>query len=227
MTPAPQPPEETFCMACGPQVALERHDGAVLRCPRCGDQQAVPDLPLFVVTGASGTGKTTITGPLRRVLPGCEVFDADVILQTAALGWETFGNTWLRLAHAIALNGRVTVLCGSLMPGSLEALPARKLIGPIRACTLDCPDNVLAARLSARPAWRGTSTEPAIARHQKFAAWLRANIRPCYDTSQLSPEQAAERVAAWVTRSLAGAGGEAGPAAPGGSVQDGVGPTGG
>ncbi|HTQ88743.1 MAG TPA: hypothetical protein VMK84_04545 [Streptosporangiaceae bacterium] len=34
----------------------------------------------------------------------------------AALGWDTWRNTWLRLAHAIALNGRVTVLCGSLMP---------------------------------------------------------------------------------------------------------------
>jgi len=109
MTPPMQPPEETFCLTCGPDAALERHDGAVLHCPRCGTREPVPDFPLFVVTGASGTGKTTITEPLRRTLPGCDVFDTDIILQVAELGWDTWRNTWLRLAHAIALNGRVTV----------------------------------------------------------------------------------------------------------------------
>ena len=87
-------------MNCGPDTVLERHGGPVLHCPRCGIPQPVPDLPLFVVTGASGTGKTTITGPLRRALPGCDVFDADIILQVAALGWDNWRNTWLRLAHA-------------------------------------------------------------------------------------------------------------------------------
>jgi hypothetical protein len=32
----------------------------------------------------------------------------------AALGWDTWGNTWLRIAHAIALNGRETILAGRL-----------------------------------------------------------------------------------------------------------------
>src|SRR5690348_6827681 len=122
MTQSAQPPEETFCLDCGPDVALERHDGALLHCPRCGTGQPVPDFPPFIVTGASGTGKTTITEPLRRALPGCDVFDTDIILQVAALGLDTWRNTWLRLAHAIALNGRVTVLCGSLMPDQLEQI---------------------------------------------------------------------------------------------------------
>src|SRR5215475_5778239 len=187
MTPSEQPPEETFCLTCGPDVALERRGGAVLHCPRCGTQQPVPDFPLFVVTGASGAGKTTITGPLRRALPGCEVCHADTILQVAALGWDTWRNTWLRLAHDIALNGRVTVLCGSLMPSQMETLPARKLVGPIRFCTLDCRDTV---------------TEDAIARHQRFAAWLRAHIQPCYDTSQDTPAETAERIATRITRSM-------------------------
>jgi hypothetical protein len=73
----------------------------------------------------------------------------------------------------------VAVLCGSLLPSRLETLPARKLVGPIRFCTLECPDTVLAGRLRRRPAWRGTSTKDAIARHQRFAAWLRAHIQPC------------------------------------------------
>jgi hypothetical protein len=64
----------------------------------------------------------------------------------------------------------VTILCGSLLPSQLETLPARKLVGPIRFCTL--------------------------------AAWLRANIQPCYDTSQLTPAETAERIATWISRSI-------------------------
>lgn len=203
-----QPPPELFCMNCGPGVAAERRDGAVLRCPRCGDEQPVPDLPLFVVTGASGTGKSTVTGPLRRQLPDCEIFDTDALLHVAALGLDTYRGTWLRLAHDIALNGRVTVLAGSLLPSQLETLPGRKLIGPVRFCTLDCPDDVIAERLRSRPSWRGASDETVIAEHQRFAAWLRARIRPCYDTSVLSPAQTAGQIAAWVRQDLAGTGTE-------------------
>jgi hypothetical protein len=137
--------------------------------------------------------------PLRRRLPpDCEVFETDVILHVAALGWDTWRNTWLQLAHAIALNGRATVLCGSLLPEQREALPARRLVGPIRFCNLDCPDELLAERLVARPAWRGSSAEATIVEHQRFAAWLRARIQPTFDTSVLSVDEVADRVAGWV-----------------------------
>jgi gluconate kinase len=193
-------------MQCGPGTALQPDRPArLLRCPRCGGERRLPGLPLFVVTGASGTGKSTIAEPLRRRLPDCEVFDADVILHVAALGWDTWRNTWLQLAHAIALNGRATVLCGSLLPEQLEGLPARRLVGPIHCCNLDCPDAVLAERLRARPAWRGSSHEANIVEHQRFAARLRAQIRPTFDTSVLSVEEVADRVAGWVHRLLVGA----------------------
>jgi hypothetical protein len=202
---AVQPPEETFCLDCGPDAALERHGGAgnaMLRCPRCGAGQRIPALPLFLVTGASGSGKTTIIGQLRSRLPECDVFEVDATLQVAALGWEVWRNTWLRVVHEVARNGRVSVLCGSLQPDQLEDLPARRLIGPVHCCALDCPDAVRASRLRVRPAWRGTSTEEAIARHQGYAAWLRANIDPCFDTSLLTPGEVAAQVATWVRRQL-------------------------
>ncbi len=195
----PQPPEEIFCMTCGPGTVLERDPRPpALRCPRCGAVQRLPALPLFVVTGASAAGKSTVAGPLRRLLPDCDVFDVDITLQVAALGWDTWRNTWLRLAHEVALNGRVTVLCGSLMPDQLERVPARKLLGPIHFCTLDCPDDILAARLRARPAWRHGTIETVVPEHQRFAAWIRTQVQPCFDTSKLTPGEAAEHIAAWV-----------------------------
>ena len=203
----PLPPEEVFCMICGPGAVLEREPLApVLNCPQCWRSVRVPGLPLFVVTGASGAGKTTVTEPLRRLLPDCDVFEADSTLRVAALGLDTWRNTWLRLVHEVALNGRVTVLCGSLMPDQLESVPARKLLGPIHFCNLDCRDDVLAERLRARPSWRHRSSESAILDHQRFAAWLRTHIQPCWDSSVLTPGEVAGQIATWVRHTLGNAG---------------------
>lgn len=186
-------------MDCGPGTTLEADpEEHRLRCPACGSESWLPASPLFVVTGASGTGKSTITAPLRSLLPECLVLETDVTLHVAALGWDTWRNTWLQLAHAAALGGQVTLLTGSLTPDQLERLPARKLIGPIHFALLDCPDDVLADRLRARPAWRGSSTEAKIIEHQRFEAWLRARITPSFDTSTASAAEVADRIAAWV-----------------------------
>jgi predicted kinase len=195
-----KPPDEVFCLQCGPGTVVEAQPSAGrLLCPQCGEHSRLPALPLFVVTGARGVGKTTITEPLRPLLPGCLVFEADLTLHVAALGWETWRNTWLQLAHAAGLGGHPVVLTGSLTPDQLERLPARRLVGPIYFANLDCSDDVRAARLSARPAWRGTSSEAAIAQHQRFAAWLRSIIQPTFDTSAVTPEEVARQVANWVS----------------------------
>jgi hypothetical protein len=199
MSQPERPPDEVFCLGCGPQAVLAADPGAHrLCCPCCGAGSWLPALPLFVVTGASGAGKTTITGPLRELLPGYLVIEADVILHIAALGWDIWRNTWLQLVHAAALGGQVTVLTGSLTPDQMERLPARRLIGPIHFAVLDCNDDVLAGRLQARPAWRGTSSEAVIAEQQRFAAWLRARITPAFDTGIASIADVAGQVAAWV-----------------------------
>jgi hypothetical protein len=207
MSSAERPPAEVFCLDCGPEAVLERDPALpVLRCVSCGALTEIPALPLFVVTGASGVGKTTVTGLLRRLLPECVVFEGDPINQIAALGWGVFQDTWLRVAAEVALNGRATVLCTSVMPDALDVLPARKLLGPVYFGNLDCPDEILAARLRARPSWRNSSTDEVVATHQRFAAWLRGHIDPTWDTSKLTPDETAQRIAAWVRAHLAAGG---------------------
>ncbi|MGH3488678.1 MAG: hypothetical protein ACRDP8_12305 [Actinopolymorphaceae bacterium] len=203
MTPtAEQPVQGEFCMRCGPDTGLHPYgDGSLLRCACCGWERVVPRRPLFVVTGPSGVGRTTIMPALARSLTGCEVFDVDLTLHVAALGGDVWLNTWLQLAHGIALNGRSTVLCGSLMPDYLEELPARRLVGPIHFCLLDAPDEVLVERLRARPEWRGGDGE-FVARRLKFAAWLRNHIQPSFSSFGCEPAIVADRVADWITSSL-------------------------
>lgn len=190
-------------MECGPDTTLDSDLQAhVLRCPRCDAEQPLPAYPLFVVTGASGAGKTTIIDLLRHRVPSCEVFDSDLILRVAELGWDIWRNTWLQLAYAISMNGRATVLCGPLVPDQFERLPGRRLVGPIHFGHLDCRDDLLAERLRARPAWRRSSSEEFIARQCGFAAWLRSNIHPTFDTSVMSPEAVADCVADWIRPQL-------------------------
>ena len=68
---------------------------------------------------------------------------------------------------------------------------------------------MLAARLRARPSWRHSSLETAIVEHQRFAAWLRTHIQPCYDTSALTPDETAAQIAGsgadWTVKAPGGA----------------------
>jgi hypothetical protein len=82
----------------------------VLRCEACGGVVAVNILPLFVVTGASGAGKSTIAPALRSRLRECVVFDKDLIWGAS---WDQVYNNWLRIAYSIAQGGRHTVICGT------------------------------------------------------------------------------------------------------------------
>jgi ribosomal protein S27AE len=100
MSDAVKPPDEVFCMDCGPGTIMEADPRAQrLRCLRCGAESWLPALPLFVVTGASGTGKSTITEPLRSLLPGCQVFETDVMrfssIEAQIIEHQRFAS-WLR-----------------------------------------------------------------------------------------------------------------------------------
>ena len=130
---------------------------------------AVGDVAGHVVCTRGHVGDAPVLGlgPLS-VRPDSQRRGAGSALMHAALGWDMWRDTWLRLAHGAALNGRVTVLCGSLLQSQLESVPARKFLGPIHFCNLDCPDAVLAERLRARPSWRHSCIETAIPRAPAF-----------------------------------------------------------
>jgi len=102
------------CRGCGgyiqPIVSVEAQS---MQCPVCDHVEPQRIGPLWLVTGASGVGKTTVVDALRPLLPDWEVFDTDII---HAADWQQHRSNWLRLAHAIAQNGRYTLLCGTLLP---------------------------------------------------------------------------------------------------------------
>jgi hypothetical protein len=165
-----------YCQRCDVPVAM-RPQGDLAQCPACGSTERALRLPLFVVTGASGSGKTTVHPYVVAALPDCVVFDVDWLIDpfeaaSRPINWAALRDAWVSVAHGVAQGGRHTVLLGSFMPEQLLDTPARKWVADIHFAVVDCDDDVRRARLSARPPWR----ERAIERHISFAAHLRRTV---------------------------------------------------
>jgi hypothetical protein len=172
-----------------------------IRCPQCGYVAASRILPLCIVTGASGVGKTAVVRELHRLLPEWDVFETDIL---HGADWQQVKCNWLRIAYAIAQSGRYTLLCGTLLPEQVDQCDHRPLFSRVYYLNLHCDDATRAARLRARPAWRGCD-EAFIAQHQQFAQWLLDHAAtafdspmPTIDTTHQTPRQVAEQICAWV-----------------------------
>ena len=118
-----------------------------------------------------------------------------------------FRATWLRLAAMIGQSGRPVLLCGTVVPAELEPLPERVLFRRIDYLALLVEPDVLAARLRARPAWRGWD-EARIVEMVEFAERLRrtaSTMEPpveVLETTGLDAAATATRVRSWVLRRL-------------------------
>jgi hypothetical protein len=195
-----------YCQSCDTPVVMEPHDGHAV-CPQCGRADDAAALrPLFIVTGASGAGKTAVLVPLARRLQGrCVTFDVDLLMDAAGalsgsqpVNWPAFRDAWLAVAHGVAQSGMPTVLLGPFIPSHLEDLPARRWVADIHFLALDCPDELRRARISARPPWRSRDIEEQV----EFGRWLRRNIPDRVDTSTGTPDDTAAAITAWIDRHL-------------------------
>jgi len=154
-------------------------------------------LPLFVVTGSSGTGKTTVCSLVRELLPDFDVFDMDIINN---VDWQIAKANWLRIAYSISLSGRGTVLCGTMVPENIESADHKDKFDRILYINLHCNDSTREERLKAR-GWK----DSVINEYKDFANWLIQNSNIAFDppmptinTSELTPEEVAQEIKDWV-----------------------------
>jgi hypothetical protein len=180
--------------------------GDLAVCGVCGWSERALRLPLFVVTGAAGSGKSTVRQPLIDALPECAVFDANWLYDSArrmslpdSMDWTSFRDAWLAVAHGVAQVGRATVLIGTFLPSEMAVLPARRWIGDIHFAALDCSDDVRLARLASRSEWRRRDADEEVA----FASLVRSSVEPAVRTDSQSPDAVAAELAAWVRSRLA------------------------
>ena len=149
-TPSPESRLGIFCDRCG-RYAIRRTarvgNTGTFRCNDCHRKFERRISPLFIVTGASGTGKSSIIPHLQRELTECAVLDKDAMWATT---WDMAYNNLFRIASAIAQGGRSTVIVGTILPEMLEPLSDRCLAGEIRYANLHCDDATRAHRLRTR-----------------------------------------------------------------------------
>ena len=186
-------------------------EGPYAVCPVCEYQHKFIRLPLFVLTGASGVGKTTACVVLAAKTTNFVVLESDILwrdeFNQPETNYRTYREMWLRVCKNISQAGKPVILCGAGIPAQFEECVERRYFSDLHYLALVCEDEVLASRLRSRPAWRGVSAD-YIDRHVEFNRWLKANAQntlppmSTLDTSEISVSETVERVKQWAVNRL-------------------------
>jgi len=204
------------CQNCG----MWRRDkiidptGPVAICPECGHQHPFKMLPLLIVSGAGGAGKSSVCQALAGKIDEAVLLEGDIIWRPEFNqpddAFRGFFEAWLRIAMNVGQSGRPVVLFGAGMgvPANMEPCIHRRYFSRLSYLALVCDDDLLAERLRARPEWRGCADPAFIAAHQQFNRWFReegpttAPGIDLLDTTNVSPADTASQVAAWIRNQL-------------------------
>ena len=201
------------CFQCGMYHADKVIDpaGPFAVCPECGYKHPFRQLPLLIVSGASGTGKSTVCQRLLGQMTQAVLLDSDILWRPEFNAPETnyrdFFETWLRVCKNISQSGRPVALFGAGIgvPENIEPCIERRYFSSVHYLALVCSDETLARRLQARPVWRGTWTPAYIEEHTRFNRWFKAyESQPpikLIDTTDILPEETALQVGSWIAES--------------------------
>jgi len=181
-------------------------------CPHCNYGSQFVMLPLFIVTGASGSGKTTVALKLARQMKDVVVLDQDILwnetFNAPDDNYKAFRNTWLRMAKNINQAGRPVVLFGSAIPEQFESLNERRYIEKTHYLSLYCSPEELTNRLKARPHWRKSDAEENLNSMLEFNNWLKQNAEKTepkmslLDTTETEISGTVEAIQKWVEERL-------------------------
>lgn len=160
-------------------------------------------LPLFIITGASGVGKTTVMQILRDLMPEFVVFSTDIDnfgTTAAKLEYQDRHNLLLHFAYAVAQSGRGTIICGTFMPWDAQKCDTYNNFSKVCFINLHCDDATRNSRLRNRDD-KAMWTDDMLKQHEQFAQWLLDNAEthynppmPTIDTTSTSPSQVAEQI---------------------------------
>lgn len=158
--------------------------------------------PIFLITGASGSGKTTIIPELLKQCSEYIILDLDAIYGPIK-EWALIKNVWIHFAKQISMNGRTTILCGTFMPEEYDAVDLKDYFKPY-FIGLYCDDRTRELRLRAR-GW----SEELIKSHKEFNDWILNNAEtafkpsmPLINTTSTNPSEVTKKIKTIVNQVL-------------------------
>lgn len=188
-----------ICPHCGlyqteKQVRFAGGQG-IARCMACGGEYAYRALPLFIVLGASGTGKTTLALRLQREQDRIIVLDGDLLWRQEFLGEgnAAFFSVWMNLALNISQCGKPVLLTMGGKPDDFLNNPQARFFPAIHVLGLCAQEEDLAARLRARPSWRNSASEEFLESMLRYNAAVR-QLAPALDTSRRDERACAQEI---------------------------------
>ena len=199
------------CPHCG-AYAVEKFidpSGPFAICPFCHHAHPFLQQPLFIITGASGAGKTTVCDGLVPLMRDqCVMLETDILWGVTPVGSDTYHNMWLRIAKNIAQAGLPVVLCGTDLPEDVEECPERRYFSTVYYLAMVVDDPLLAERLKQRPQWRQSGSTEFVERMVQFNRWLKAHASTTnppmtlYESNDQSIAQTTDEVAGWIMKRL-------------------------
>lgn len=175
-------------------------DGEHIICPNCNSRWKFKSLPLFILTGCSGVGKTTTAQELQQRETNYIVMDADIFTFMGE-DYAARAEQLLHFSKNIMQGGKPLMWT---MAGALEQLEKsynRRFFSNIYFLCLVCSDDELVVRMRNG---RGITNEQWIQGSLDHNAYLRAHDEiddiayDKYDITGKSVQEVADYVDAWI-----------------------------
>ncbi len=197
------------CPKCGIyDVKKEIESSGYARCPHCDHKQAFKQLPLYVITGASGSGKTMACLELSSRTSDFVFIEADIFwgphFDKPDEDYKGFRDHCLRVAKNINQSGHPAVLCGTATPDGYEDSPERRYFAHSHYLALVSDDRALEKRLIERPNWRNSSDRQFISGMLDFNNWIKINANKTnppmtlLDNTDSTIQQTADQIIDWL-----------------------------
>lgn len=198
-----------ICPKCGNAAWGKKVAGDRIFCPACGAQWGFIKLPLFVVTGASGVGKTATVQALQGMTRDFVCMDADFFYNI--MPHETEDDN-MSQSEQMALFSRNIMQCGKPVVwaragniGMLDQGYGPRFFSGIYVLALTCPEEELRRRMTegrgiADENWVQSSVD--YNRYFLEHEYVRGVKFERLDTGSLTVREAAGAVEGWIREKL-------------------------
>ena len=158
-------------------------------------------LGVFFITGACGTGKSTLVDYLKMDLPFAEVHDFDEggVPEGADRNWrKQRTNEWLKKAKSYQEQGRSAVICGLSVPDEIRNSPAYSQSLNVHYGIIHVSQKEIRRRLELR-GWKGKLLEDNVNWAKDLDQYVKAEKgHYVVDGERNDPGQMAKKFIGWI-----------------------------